>query len=104
MHTIAKLISKSLVRGLPHFKVDLDYVCDACQLGKQTRESFKLKNVISTTRPLELLHMDLFGPTRITSLGGMKYGLVIVDDFLDSHGYYLSHIKMKPLMRFKNFI
>ena len=25
--------------------------------------------------------MDLFGPTRTTSLGGMKYGLVIVDDF-----------------------
>ena len=81
MHTIAKLISKNLVRGLPHFKVDLDYVCDACQLGKQTRGSFKSKNIISTTRPFELLHMDLFGPTRTTSLGGMKYGLVIVDDF-----------------------
>ena len=25
--------------------------------------------------------MDLFGPTRISSLGGKKYGLVIVDDF-----------------------
>ena len=25
--------------------------------------------------------MDLFGPTRITSLGGKKYRLVIVDDF-----------------------
>ena len=25
--------------------------------------------------------MDLFGPTRIASLGGMKYALVIVDDY-----------------------
>ena len=25
--------------------------------------------------------MDLFGPTRIASLGGMKYSLVIVDDY-----------------------
>ena len=81
MHTIAKLIFKNLVRGMPKFKVDFDHVCDACQIGKQTRGKFKSKNLISTSRPLELLHMDLFGPTRTTSLGGMKYALVIVDDF-----------------------
>ena len=37
---------------------------------------------MSTTRPLELLHLDLFGLTRTISLGGKKYGLVIVDGFL----------------------
>ena len=36
---------------------------------------------MSTTRLLELLHLDLFELTRIASLGGKKYGLVIVDDF-----------------------
>ncbi|MGV7927175.1 DDE-type integrase/transposase/recombinase, partial [Mycobacterium kansasii] len=35
----------------------------------------------TTTRPLELLHMDLIGPTRTESQGGKKYILVIVDDF-----------------------
>ena len=30
IHTIAKLISKDLVKGLPKFKIDLDYVCEAC--------------------------------------------------------------------------
>lgn len=29
----------------------------------------------------ELLHMDLFGPTRTQSIGGKKYCLVIVDDY-----------------------
>src|SRR5699024_9464475 len=29
----------------------------------------------------ELLHMDLFGPVTYLSIGGSKYGLVIVDDF-----------------------
>ena len=81
LHTISKLISKDLVKGLPKLKIEFNSICDACQLGKQTRESFKSKNVVSTSRPLELLHMDLFGPTRTTSLGGKKYGLVIVDDF-----------------------
>ena len=49
-------------------------------MGKQIKNSFKNKN-ISTTRPLELLHMDLFGHSRIPSLGGKSYAFVIVDDF-----------------------
>jgi hypothetical protein len=36
---------------------------------------------MKTSRPLELLHMDLFGPVAYLSIGGSKYGLVIVDDF-----------------------
>jgi hypothetical protein len=34
---------------------------------------------MTTSRPLELLHMDLFGPVAYLSIGGSKYGLV--DDF-----------------------
>ena len=32
-------------------------------------------------RPLELLHMDLFGSIAYISIGGSKYCLVIVDDY-----------------------
>jgi transposase InsO family protein len=39
------------------------------------------KNVVTTKRPLELLHMDLFGPVAYISIDGSRYGLVIVDDF-----------------------
>ena len=37
--------------------------------------------MIATSRCLELLHIDLLGPTRIESLGGKRYIMVIVDDF-----------------------
>jgi transposase InsO family protein len=37
--------------------------------------------MMATSIPLELLHMDLFGPIAYLSIGGSKYGLVIVDDF-----------------------
>jgi hypothetical protein len=37
--------------------------------------------MMSTSKAFELLHMDLFGPTTYTSIGGNKYGFVIVDDF-----------------------
>ncbi|KAK1663542.1 hypothetical protein QYE76_051701 [Lolium multiflorum] len=41
----------------------------------------KAKTTISTTRCLELLHVDLFGMPSHESLGGKKYCLVIVDDY-----------------------
>jgi len=59
-----KLVFKELVRGLPKLKFEKDGLCNACQKGKQTRASFKSKNVISTSRALELLHLDLFGSSR----------------------------------------
>jgi transposase InsO family protein len=34
-----------------------------------------------TTRPLEMLHMELFGPIAYISIDGNKYDLVIVDDY-----------------------
>ena len=45
-------------------------------MGKQIKNSFKNKNFISTSRPLELLHMNLFGPSRTPSLGGKSYAYV----------------------------
>jgi len=70
-----------LVEGLPKLKFEKDRICEACQKGKQTKLSFKPKNCISTKRLLEILHMDLFGPSRTMSLGGNYYSLIIVDDF-----------------------
>ncbi len=81
MKTMSKLSKLDLVRGLPKISFDLDKVCESCTRGKQVKSSFKPKEFISTKRPLELLHIDLFGPVKTTSLGGKNYGLVIVDYF-----------------------
>jgi len=76
-----RLNGKQLVEGLPKLKFEKDRECEACQKGKQTKVSFKPKNVVSTERPLEMLHMDLFGPSRTMSPCANLYALVIVDDF-----------------------
>jgi len=81
MNHLNKLISKDLVIGLPKLKFEKNHICEACQKGKQIKNSFKLKNVVSSSKPLELLRMDLFGPSRTMSLGGNSYALVTVDDF-----------------------
>ncbi|GJW72620.1 retrovirus-related pol polyprotein from transposon TNT 1-94 [Tanacetum coccineum] len=60
MRLIQSLAYMELVRDLPKLKFD-QYFCDACKIGKQAHVSHKAKNIISMTRCLELLHMDLFG-------------------------------------------
>ncbi|GJU34996.1 retrovirus-related pol polyprotein from transposon TNT 1-94 [Tanacetum coccineum] len=80
MRLIQSLSSKELVRNLPKLKYD-QHFCDACKIGKQAHASHKAKNLVSTTRCLELLHMDLFGPSAVQSYGGNLYTLVIVEDY-----------------------
>ncbi|GJU06725.1 retrovirus-related pol polyprotein from transposon TNT 1-94 [Tanacetum coccineum] len=80
MRLIQSLSSKELVRNLPKLKYDKHF-CDACKIGKQAHTSHKAKNMVSTKRCLELLHMDLFGPSAIKSYGGNLYTLVVVDDY-----------------------
>nr|GEU61166.1 retrovirus-related Pol polyprotein from transposon TNT 1-94 [Tanacetum cinerariifolium] len=86
MHLIQSLASKELVKHLPKLKFD-QHFCDACKIGKQAHVSFRAKNIVSTTRCLELLHMDLFGPFVIRSYKGNRYTLVIVDDYSSSHSH-----------------
>ena len=81
MKTLSKLVKNDLVIGLPKLTFNKDKICDACQFGKQARNSFKSKNLVSISRPLELLHIDLFGPMDVLSMGGKSYGFVIVDDY-----------------------
>ncbi|GJX02891.1 retrovirus-related pol polyprotein from transposon TNT 1-94 [Tanacetum coccineum] len=80
MCLIQSLSSKELVRNLPKLKYD-KHVCDACKIRKPAHASHKAKNIVSTKRCLELLHMDLFGPSAIQSYGGNLHTLVIVDDY-----------------------
>ena len=78
---ISNLSRKELVRGLPKIDFSKDKLCAACEKGKRTRSSFKLKHMFSITVPFHLLHMDLFGPVSSPGLRGEKYALVIVDEY-----------------------
>src|SRR3954470_24926359 len=81
LRKISQINKLDLVRGLPNLKFKSDALCEACQKGKFSRPAFKSKNVVSSSRPLELLHIDLFGPVKTASVRRKKYGLVIVDDY-----------------------
>ncbi|GJX67393.1 putative ribonuclease H-like domain-containing protein [Tanacetum coccineum] len=78
---INKLVKGHLVRGLPSKVFVNDHTCVACKKGKQHKASCKAKLERTIRKPLELLHMDLFGPVSIESINKKSYCLVMTDDF-----------------------
>ncbi|GJX27621.1 putative ribonuclease H-like domain-containing protein [Tanacetum coccineum] len=66
---------------LPSKLFENDHTCVACQKGKQHKASCKTKLVSSISQPLQMLHMDLFGPTSVRSINHKTYCLVVTDDF-----------------------
>nr|GEW06251.1 retrovirus-related Pol polyprotein from transposon TNT 1-94 [Tanacetum cinerariifolium] len=73
--TINDLAKNDLVTGLSKFKYHKEHVCPSCEQGKSKRASHPPKLVPNSKQRLHLLHMDLCGPMRITSINGKCSGL-----------------------------
>jgi len=54
--------------------------CEHCIFGKQTRVKFGT-SVHNTKGTLDYIHTDVWGPTKVPSLGGKHYFVTFVDDF-----------------------
>jgi transposase InsO family protein len=81
MKNLHKLLKGEHILGLTNVHFEKDRICSTCQAGKQVGAHHPHKNIMTTDRLLELLHMDLFGPIAYISIGENKYCLVIVDDY-----------------------
>nr|GEV68719.1 hypothetical protein [Tanacetum cinerariifolium] len=79
--TMNNLVRNNLVKGLPSKCFENDHTCVACLKRKQHKASCKTKLVNSVSKPLHTMHMDLFGPTSISSLNHKWYCLVVTYDF-----------------------
>nr|GEZ06099.1 ribonuclease H-like domain-containing protein [Tanacetum cinerariifolium] len=79
--TMNTLVRHNLVKGLPSKFFKNDHTCVACLKGKQHKASCKTKLVNLVSKPLHTLHMDLFGPTSISSLNHKWYCLDVTHDF-----------------------
>ena len=74
------LSKKEMVKGLPCINHP-DQICEACLVGKQFRKSFPKESESRAKKPLELIHTDLCGPIKPSSLGNSNYFLLFIDDF-----------------------
>nr|CAH66640.1 OSIGBa0140A01.8 [Oryza sativa] len=103
IRNLATLLKGEHILGLINVTFEKDRVCSACQAGKQVGNPHPIKNIMTTTRPFELLHMDLFRPVAYISIGDNKYGFVIVDDFSRFTWVYFLHDKSEAQDVFKHF-
>ncbi|GJU41159.1 putative ribonuclease H-like domain-containing protein [Tanacetum coccineum] len=103
--TINKLAKEGLVDGLPLKVFTNEHNCVACNKGKQHKASYKhISAVRLITETLQLLHMDLFGPTNIRSIDQKYYSLVVTDDFSRVKLMKVILLGMLPIARPIGFI
>ncbi|GJW67737.1 putative ribonuclease H-like domain-containing protein [Tanacetum coccineum] len=102
--TMNKLVRNNLVKGLPSKSFENNHTCVACLKGKQHKASCKSKLVNSVSKPLHTLHMDLFGPTSVSSLNHKWYCLVVTDDFSRFTWTFFLKSKDETFRILRNFI
>jgi transposase InsO family protein len=86
-------------------KFESDLVCAPCRHGKMIAAFHSLINTVMTEHTGQLLYMDTVGPSRVHSMGGKWYVLVIVDDysryswvfFLESKDQVFEHFQLLAL-------
>ena len=88
LQLIDKLHRQNLVRGLPKIDPNKYEIYEACVKGKQVRSSFKSKKEVSSSKPLELIHMDLCGPMQVRSRGGKNTFLLLLMTFHGTLGLF----------------
>jgi transposase InsO family protein len=90
---LCRLYGLGLFRGLPLLKFESNLICALYRHGKMIVASHSLLNTVMIEQPRQLLHMDTIGPSRVHSMGGKWYVLVIVDDY--SHYSWVFFLESK---------
>lgn len=93
--SLKKMNLEKLETGTKHTKI-----CDTCVEGKQVKLPHN-NHRHRATRPLQLVHSDLFGPVTPTSYDGKRYLLTFIDDFTHFTAAYALEAKSEVYKFFK---
>ena len=73
--------TKGLVHGLPQFTLEhSNYVCEVCQLGKHSHPFLSKWNVSKCM--LYIIHLDIWGLPQNETVGGYRYFVTFINDYL----------------------
>jgi transposase InsO family protein len=97
---LVKVIKREAVGEMPQIMKPTNTLCKHCQQGKQTKTRFKSKEY-STTKPLEIVHIDLVGPTTTKGLKGERYFMLLVDDYTRMTAVFFLKNKSEAFENFK---
>jgi len=77
--------------------------CVSCVAAKLTRNPNSSPATRTTTAPLQLIHTDLAGPMKTTSLGGARYYLLFIDDYSRYTMVYILRQKSETFSKFREY-
>ncbi len=100
-----KLMEKQiLVGGLPKFgtKEVMSKVCEACQSRKQAKHPFPTQITHVSSKPLEMIHSDVW-TTKTESIGGCKHYVSFINDHTRKVWVYFMKHKGEVFQHFLNF-
>jgi hypothetical protein len=97
---LVKVKKREAVREMPQITKPTNTLCKHCQQGKQTKTMFKSKEY-PMTRPLEIVHTDLVGPTTTKGLKGEKYFMLLVDYYTRITAVFFLKNKSEAFENFK---
>ncbi|KAA3481430.1 Retrovirus-related Pol polyprotein from transposon TNT 1-94 [Gossypium australe] len=90
--SLAQMVHEDLVENFTN-SVESHYVCEICQLGKQTRLLFPINRAWRALERLQLVHTNVCGPMKTQSLNGSRYFILFIDDY--SKYYWIFFLKYK---------
>jgi hypothetical protein len=99
-NNLVKFSKREAVREIPKIMKPTNTLCKHSEQGKQTNTRFKSKEY-STTRPLEIVHTDLVGPTTTKGLKGERYFMLLVDDYTRMTTVFFLKNKSEAFENFK---
>ena len=100
-HAAPPVVQQVLSRHKISFSRDLNNnICNTCQQGKSHQLPYPRSTSVST-RPLELVSSDVWGPAP-TSVGHNNYYVSFIDDYSKFTWIYLLRYKSKVFQCFKD--
>ena len=90
-------------KPVPHFSSLSLLECESCQLGKHTRVSFPKRLDPWTKSPFELVHTDVWGPSRYASTFGFRYFVTFIDDYSRCTWLFLMKTQAELFYIFQKF-
>jgi transposase InsO family protein len=95
-------IDNLIAKNFLNFSAQFHDVCPVCPLAKQSRLPFS-PSVISSTKPFEKIHCDIWGRYRHPSISGAYYFLIVVDDYTRFTWIFLMRHKNETQSLLKQF-
>ena len=102
-HDLATLVKSGKLRDINLGDLKQSLFCFGCKVGKATQLPYKSPPREKVTKPGGRVHIDIWGPARVSGLRGERYMLFLVDEATQFLKIYLMRSKDDAQVRIREY-